>query len=316
MPKFNITRLNVHEIPGSKQGMAAEVSVLIENPYPINVTVPPLAFSVSVANCKPEQPHITVAEAAFEHTRILPRHDVAINASGTVRELPDELTGACPGTKKSPLDDLVQGYISGKMTTVYVRGSDSPHAKTPKWITELISGVTVPVPFPGHSFDNLVSNFTLADVHFSLPDMDAEPGTPESNPMISAMIKVLANLPEDMNFPIDVNQVRANADVFYKGKIMGKLNLDKWQSANSTRTEGEGKEPPALFVQSAIENAPLEIVDDEAFTDVVQALLFGHKTVHLTIKAHVDIRLKTALGDLTVSQIPAEGVIPVKRGLF
>jgi hypothetical protein len=296
--------------------MAADVSVVIENRYPVNVTVPPLAFSVSVGNCKPEQPHIAVAEATIEHTTILPGHDVAINASGTVRELSDELTGACPGTKKSPLDLLVQGYISGKMTTVYVQGSDSPHAKTPKWITELISGVTVPVPFPGHSFDNLISNFTLADVHFSLPDMDAEPGTPESYPMISAMIKVLANLPGEMNFPIDVNQVRANADVYYKGTKMGKLNLEEWQHANSTRVEGEGKQPPALFVESAIEHAPLEIVDDAAFTEVVQALLFGGKTVHLTIKANVDIRLKTALGNLTVSQIPAEGVIPVKRGLF
>jgi hypothetical protein len=316
MPKFNITRLNVHEIPGSEKGMAANVSVLIENQYPVNLTVPPMAFAVSVENCRPEQAHITVVEAQIQHTQILPRHDILVNASGTVRELPDELTGTCPGTRKSPLDTLVQGYISGKTTTVYVRGSDSPHSKTPQWITELISGIVVPVPFPGHSFDNLISNFTLADVHFSLPDMDAEPDTPESNPMISAMIKVLANLPGEMNFPIDVNRVRARADVFYKGKIMGKLNLDKWQMANSTRVEADGKNPPALFVESAIKNAPLEIVDDEAFTSVVQALLFGGKTVYLKIKANVDIKLDTALGNLTVSSIPAEGIIPVKRGLF
>jgi hypothetical protein len=316
MPKFNITRLNVHEMPGSEQGMAADVTVLVENPYPVNLTVPPMAFSISVANCRPEQPRIMVADVTLKHTRILPHHDIAVNASGTVRELPDELTGTCPGTRKSPLDVLVQGYISGKMTTVYVRGSESPHAKTPKWITELISGLTVPVPFPGHSFDNLISNFTLADVHFSLPDMDAEPGTPESNPMISAIIKVLANLPGEMNFPIDVNQVRARADVYYNGTKMGKLNLDKWQGANSTRVEPHGKQPPALLVESAIEKAPLEIVDDEAFTDVVQALLFGGKTVHLTIKARVDIRLNTALGNLTISEIPAEGSIAVKRGLF
>jgi hypothetical protein len=316
MPKFNITRLNVHEIkfPDNKTGMAADVSIKLKNKYPIDLTVPPLSFGLMVANCLPSEPYIYVADAAVKNVTVHPRQDVALNVSGTVLQLPAELTATCPGSKTSPLDAFVGGYINGKETTVYVRGSKHPSKKTPKWITELMSDITVPVPFPGRSFDDLVRNFTLTDVHFKLPDPYAEPDTPESNPMISALIKVFIDLPGEMNFPVDVRHIRANADVFYKGGKLGQLDLHKWQQANSTRIDAQGKEKPMLLVESAIDNAPLEITDDDAFTDVVQALLFGGKPVILTIKAKVDIQLTTALGEMTVRQIPAEGKVPIKRG--
>lgn len=294
--------------------MAADVSILLQNKYPIALTVPPLSFGILVDNCLPSDPYIYVADAAIRNLNIHPKQDMALNVSGTVRQLPDELTETCPGSKKSPLDAFIGGYINGHKTTVYVRGSDNPAKETPKWITELISGITVPVPFPGRSFDNLVRNFSLADVHFKLPNPYAEPDTPESNPQISALIKVLIDLPEEMNFPVDVRHIRADADVFYKGAKLGKLDLHKWQKANSTRLPGDKNDKPGLLVESAIQDAPLRIVDDDAFTDVVQALLFGGKPVMLTVKAKVDIQLSTALGAMTVRDIPAEGIVPVKRG--
>ncbi|KAF2431869.1 hypothetical protein EJ08DRAFT_631531 [Tothia fuscella] len=314
MPKFNISKLNVHEINGTTKGMAADVSIWLKNKYPVSLTVPPLSFGLLVANCKAADPLIYVADASVKNLTIHPRHDINVNASGIVHQLPSELTETCPGTGKSPLDAFVSGYINGKETTVYVQGSKHPSKATPKWITELMSGITVPVPFPGRSFDKLVRNFTLADVHFQLPDSFAEPDTPESNPSISALIKVFIDLPERMNFPVDVRHIRADADVFYKGSKLGQLDLHKWQSANSTRIDGHGKEKPLLLVESAIKDAPLQITNDDAFTDVVQALLFGGKPVMLAIKAKVSIQLTTALGDMTVREIPAEGVVPIKRG--
>jgi hypothetical protein len=312
MPKFNITKLNVHE-SNSTKGMDADVSIRIENNYPIDLTVPPLAFDLLVNNCLPSEPYIMVAEANVQNLTIHPRQDVRVNVTGNVQKLPDALTGTCPGSTKSPLDALLGGYMHGEETIIYVRGAETPNSKTPKWMSELFSSVTVPVPFPGRSFDNLIRNFSLADVHFKLPEPFAEPDTPEAQPKISAMIKVTIDLPEEINFPIDVDGVRADADVFYKGKKMGRLDLHKWQHANSTRVAGHGKEKPILLVESAIKNAPLEITDDDAFTDVVQALLFGGKSVLLTIKAKVDIKLETPLGNLTVRQIPAGGVVPIKR---
>jgi len=41
-----------------------------------------------------------------------------------------------------------------------------------------LSSITVPVPFPGRSFENLIRSFSLLDVHFKLPDPTAEPDDP------------------------------------------------------------------------------------------------------------------------------------------
>jgi hypothetical protein len=41
--------------------------------------------------------------------------------------------------------------------------------------------------------------------------------------------------------------------------------------------------------------------------------MFGGKTVMLTIKAAVDVKLSTVLGEMVIKAMPAEGVVPVKR---
>jgi len=127
------------------------------------------------------------------------------------------------------------------------------------------------------------------------------------------MVKVLVNLPDEIDFPVNVDQVRANATVYYHGRELGLLDLKKWQEANSTRVDPHGKESGGLLVESIIENAPLHVTNDGVFTDVVQSLLFGGKAVLLSIKADVDVKIKTGLGTFAVKQIPAEGIVPVKR---
>ena len=98
----------------------------------------------------------------------------------------------------------------------------------------------------------------------------------------------------------------------YKGKKLGKLDLHKWQKANSTRLPPDD-DGPSLLVQSNINEAPLDITDNDVFTDVVQALIFGDKSVFLKIKALVDVETETALGAFAIRKIPAEGEVPVKR---
>ncbi|KAK4977513.1 hypothetical protein LTR66_010658 [Elasticomyces elasticus] len=314
MPQYQIMKLNFREIqiPSAGNGMAVDVSLKVTNDYPVDFTVPPLRFRVLVGNCAPADPYIPLADASTSELHIEPKKDVYVNVTGVVRRLPDELTQACPGSHESPLDALLGEYIHGRDTTIYVRGSDSPSAETPKWISELLSDITVPVPFPGHSFGHLIRDFSLADVHFGLPDPFAEPNTPAAQPHISAKVKALVALPEEMNFNISVGRVRADADVFYHGKKLGFLDLRKWQKANSTRVDSQDDEGPRLAVESVIKDAPLEVTDDDVFTDVVQALVFGGKKVYLSIKADVDVEMETALGQLAVRKIPAEGLVPVE----
>jgi len=304
MPQYNITRLNFREvqIPSAGRGMAADVSLSVTNDYPISLEIPALGFDILVPNCVSDEPYILLADAITDSVVLHPYSDVKVDVGGVIRQLPDTLTTTCPNSDSSPLDLLLGDYIHGQDTTLFVRGSNAPAGDTPEWITKIMSSVTVPVPFPSHTFDNLVQNFSLTDVHFGLPDPLAEPGTPESNPSISGNIEVLAALPKEMNFGINVSRVRANADVFYKGKKLGVLELKKWQAANSTETTEDGI--PSIKIMSQIKDAPLNITDEDVFDDVVQALFFGGRSVMLKVKALVDVEVGTVLGEFIIRDVP------------
>ncbi|KAI9828569.1 MAG: hypothetical protein M1819_006561 [Sarea resinae] len=313
IPNYTIRKLNFRETDpaDSRRGMIVDVAITVENDYPVRLSIPPLGFEVLVPNCLPDEPFILLAEATSLVLDIEPREDVNVSAAAIVRGLPETLTTACPNSHSSPLDLLLGKYIHGKETTIYIRGSDKSSAETPGWIADLLSSVTVPLPFPGHTFDNLIKNFSLADVHFSLPDPLADPDTPEASPRLSALVEATVGLPEEMNFEVDVSRVRADADVFYYGRKLGHLNLRKWQSANSSRVDSNETQP-ILKVRSVVKDAPLQITDDDVFAEVVQAMVFGGKGVVLGIKAEVDVDVESALGQFIVREISAEGQVIVK----
>lgn len=300
-------------LPNAKKGMAADVSLKVKNRYPLTFTIPSLSFDILVQNCAPDLPPVNLANATTRPIDIKSRQDIKVDVGGIFQELPESLTTACPNTDKSPLDLLLGGYIRGDETTVYVRGSDSPSSDTPEWMAGLLKGVIVPVPFPGHTFDNLIRKFSLANVHFTLPNFFAEPGSPESRPRLSAVVKALVNLPQEMNFPVEVDKVRADAVIYYRKKKLGTLDLKNWQRANSTRVEADEEKPAGLAVDSIVENAPLNITDDDVFAEVLEALLLGTERVALGVRAQVDVETNSALGRFVVRDIPAEGKFYAKR---
>ncbi|KAL8643359.1 MAG: hypothetical protein Q9228_000081 [Teloschistes exilis] len=314
IPQYRIGRLEFSEaVLNGEKGMLANVSLAVRNDFPVEFEVPRLSFDILVPGCLTNDNFLVLAEASTAEVPVKPKTNVDVKVSGFARQLPKTLITACPDTQTSPIDRLLRSYIEGKETLVYVRGSSTPSPDTPGWVTDFIRDVVVPVPFPGHEFKDLIRNFTLTNVHFGLPDPFADQKSPKSKPRISAMVKALIGLPEEMKFPIDVARVRADSDVFFEGKKLGDLDLSRWQHANSTRTvlpdddEGEG-----LLVQSIVKNAPLEITDDDVFADVVQALLFGDKPVILGVQANVDVETETVLGKFVVRSIPAQGKVFVK----
>ena len=313
LPHYNITKLNLGEAKHGQKGLGADASIVVTNDFPVQLTLPPVAVDVLIDGCSPSDKHISVGTAQTGALEIKPKSDVEINVTGNVEKLSDPLTNVCPDSAKSPLDAFLGDYMKGDDATIYINCCKFPDPATPSWASDLLKDITVPVPFAGRDMGNLIKNFSLADVHFHLPDPWAEPGTPEAAPKISAVVKVDIGLPHEMNFPLDVNQVKADADIFYHKKKLGKLNLEKWQKANSTRIEAHGSEGPTLLVQSDIDRAPIEILDDDLFSEVVQALLFGGKSVLMDIKAAVSVGVETPMGKLAVRGIPAQGVVPVKR---
>ncbi|KAK8202768.1 hypothetical protein HDK77DRAFT_456205 [Phyllosticta capitalensis] len=312
VPAYEIDRLQVHEktLPDARKGVEALVSLSVNNQFPLDLTVPALGFGILVANCKDSDPYIMVADAITDAIVITPYSGVEVNVTGVVRQIPDELMENCPGKKKSPLDLLINDFMNGEDPKIFVRGSDSPDVDTPRWITDLMSEITVPIPVPGELPQNLLKNFSLTDVHFRLPSVSADPGTPEAQPRIDANVKALVGLPKQMNLSINVDKVRADADIFYHGKKLGYLDLNEWQPANATRVHS--KNETGLLVQSEIKDAPLFITDEDLFTKVVQALLFGKENLVLSVKAEVDVEMVTGLGSFKIRKIPAKGVVPVK----
>ncbi|KAH9223546.1 hypothetical protein DL95DRAFT_98253 [Leptodontidium sp. 2 PMI_412] len=314
IPQYNITRLNFREVPIStsgRRGMAADVSLELANTYPVKLTIPPLGFDILVESCNADDNYIKLADATTGTIDVEPYSDVKVSVGGIVRALPKTLVQTCPHSRDSPLDLLLGKYIHGNDTTIFVRGSSAPDPDTPDWITKIISSVTVPVPFPGHSFDNLIKEFSLSDTEFFLPDSSAKPGSDEADPQISGTIVVTAGLPKEMNFGINVTRVRANADVFYKGKKLGVLNLHKWQKAQSERIEPKDGEDAALRIESRIEHAPLNVTDDDVLTDILMSLFIGSR-ITLKVVALVDVEVSTVLGEFVIKKLPAEGVVPVK----
>lgn len=313
LPEFDIRDLKFTEFgpPGKSMGMKALASVVIMNEYPIRFDVPPLHFDILVPNCSSEDEYLMLGQAITNTVHIMPRTQVDLNVTGMIRQLPESLTKACPGSNSSILDSLLADYLGGRDTTVFVRGSKEQDTTSPGWVTGLIKDTTVPLPLPGHPLGNLIRNFSLANVHFSLPDPYAEPNTPGANPKISAVVKALVGLPKELNFDLNVDRVRADADIFYHGKKLGKLDLHKWQPANTTKIQN-GTAAPELWVESVVDEAPLKITDDDVFTDVIQKIIFGGKGAVLDLEAAVDVHTMTALGEFTVRRIPAKGKVFVK----
>lgn len=292
--------------------MAVDISLraMIDSPFALRV--PRLGFEILVPNCSPDDPYISVADAATELIQIDPGHTTSMDVGGLIRGLPSELTETCPGKQYSPLDFLMKRYIRGRKTTIYIRGLQTPYLGTPEWMGDLLKNVTVPLPFTGHSLDNLVKNFTMSDTHFSLPNPLAEPGSPESQLRASALVKVLVSVPKQMNFRLDIPRVRATAGVYYNETKLGDLVLRKWQKANSTLIEDrEGS--PAMFVQFPMKDAPLHVTNEDALAQILQTLIFEGKSVNLSVAAVVDAEVSSGLGQFAVRGIPGDGKVHVKR---
>ena len=266
-----------------------------------------------VKGCAPKETLIVLANATTRSIHVKPHAEVEAHTKGIVQQLPDTLINACPESEKSPLDTLLATYMDGQDTTVFVKGATHPASDTPEWIVEFMKDIVVPVPFPGHTFHDLIKNFSLADVHFDLPNPLASPGSPMSRPRLSATVKALVSLPNEIDFPLGVTRVRADASVYYKKEKLGDLDLHRWQKAQSHKVAAKGDLPAGLEVQSIVNKAPLNITDDDVFADVVQALVFGGKRLELGVKAQVDVETKTALGQFVIRNLPAEGKVFVNR---
>ncbi|KAG6001807.1 hypothetical protein E4U43_001230 [Claviceps pusilla] len=315
MPEYTVENLVFHDVPvgeDGQMGIGANVSITTYNDFPIGLTVPSLGFEVRVPNCDSSQPNIKVASAFSNAIDVHPKSNVTVEAQGTIRELPKSLVKACPSSKLSPLDHFMERYLQGDNAVVFVRGKAPETGDLPGWMSDILESVTVPLSLSGRSLDNFLRNFTLQDVDFKLPSPFADPSDPNGKPRVSGTVRILAAIPADLNIDIKVTNLRANGDLFYHGNKFGELSVDKWQKATSTIIR-QSDDENLLSVTSRITNAPIDILDGDIFSDIMQELLFGDDDIVLDVESKVDVKVATVLGDLVIRRVPAAGKVPVKH---
>lgn len=316
MPEYKIGRLDLHDVPvdgNGRKAIEADVSLTLHNDYPLTIDVPSLAFEVLVPNCDSSLPLIGVAEAVTNLIHVRAKDDVKAEAKGVVREIPESLTRACPHSASSPLDQFMNRYLNGEDAQILVRGKKANDSDTPEWISNILESITVPLEFPGRSFDNFIRNFSLTDVDFKLPNPFADANDPDGSPRVSGTAEVLAALPPELNIDLGVDSIRTTADLFYEERKLGILYLDHWEKANSTKVQNDTSDETLLSITSRVVDVPLNITDSDVFSEVMQKMLFGDEDFELAVSATVDVKVSTVLGILIVKNVPAEGKIPVKR---
>jgi hypothetical protein len=86
--------------------------------------------------------------------------------------------------------------------------------------------------------------------------------------------------------------------------------MEDWNTANSTRVTINNE--VMMNITSRVENVPLEVTDNDVFTDILQKMFFGDGDILLSVEASVDVQVGTVLGHVDLKGIPANGTIPVK----
>lgn len=251
-----------------------------------------------------------VAEATTDSLKVEPKQQIQASIGGLIRQLPEEFVTSCPGTEYSPLDNFLGKYMHGRKTIIYVKGGKQTHSDVPAWLGDLLKTVTVPVPFPGHEFGDLIKSFALSEVDFELPDPTAEPDSPDAMPKLSAAIEAVVAVPKELNFPVDVKHIRAFANITHAGAKFGELHVKKWVDASS-KLQQDGD----LLIESRIDHVPIMITDYDIFQKVVQKMLWGGG-VKLGIEGKTDVEIVSGLGLVVVRDVPASGTIDIDGMLW
>ncbi|KAJ3482380.1 hypothetical protein NLG97_g7585 [Lecanicillium saksenae] len=309
IPEYSIQQLNFHQVPlgdGDRQGIGANVSVAVQNEYPVSLTVPRVGFEVLIPGCTPEDPNISVGMGRSSVIEVKPKTEIVAEAYGLVEKLPQKLVQACPVSELSPLDEFLRHYLGGEDAQIFVRGTQPNDSELPEWLGDILESITVPIDFPGSSFDNLLRNFSLTNVDFTLPS----PFEPQGKPRVSGTVVAIAALPEGVDVDLGVQSIRSQGNLFYHDKKFGELNLRNWQKAASHKIDSDTKEV-LLEITSQINNAPIDITDNDVFSSLASDYLFGSDDVIVSARAKLDVKVDTVLGPLVIKEVPAEGKIPV-----
>ncbi|ORY83095.1 hypothetical protein BCR37DRAFT_392454 [Protomyces lactucae-debilis] len=288
LPKYNISQLAVKDDEAKGLSGSALLKVFLQSPF--DITVPSVSVDVLIDGCNNQKILLATGHNApldlDSHAKT-----IQLKALGSVGHLPKQATEPCPNHQPSPLDRLMQLYLAGNDTRVYVRGS-SPTQGDASWLQQVLSRITIPVDLPGSQSDQLARDIELADVKFNVGGFFRQ-----EKPKISGNVNAVIDVPAGIHVKVDVKGVKILADLIYKGKKFATFESPDWAPASSSFIK-----PTALKVQAQLRDAPVTITDNDVFTSVVSALIGGNAL--LDVSGVADVRVSTGLGNLEPHGLP------------
>lgn len=318
--QFNLENVKINPVPEGAHGVSVMAMVSAFYNFSIAADIPELTWDLFVPGCQ-ELEYVYVAGVSNLPLRLVPHAVNEVKVHAGITKIPADLGVQCTGTNHSIIDQFVQQYISGALTSVKVRGSWKQPAGVPWWMKPILPLIEIKVPIRGHKMgDKLIRELELTDFMLTFPSSKNPFEKPKGLPKLSANVQATVVPPAALNLTDDigilVNQVRGNAELFSsKGEQFATVDIPDWQPCDTSTTmvdvdpdnSNEGSQQTLAYVlKFSLDEVPLNVTDEPVFGEIARQMLFSG-SAPITLHAQVDANLETPVGSFVFSDIPIEG---------
>jgi hypothetical protein len=265
---------------------------------------------VLLPGCSPSD-RIRLADAFTEPLSIRAGENITVNVSSTVSALPQTVLDPCEDEAPSPLEVLFQALLDPKRNITFFISGGHQTSKLPKWIPDILSSLTVPIPLPhlGGNATDLVSSIHCSEMRVTFPSPWAPPGTPAAQPKVSGVIEAVIRPPKEAaDVAVNVTAVRADVYLSDEGQRFGRIVVPEWSPATTERKE-------MIHVKARVAEVPIEVIDSLAFQRVMTKVLKGGSTVEIGVEGTVDAKVSVLVGKFAIRGIPVKGIVEV-QGIY
>jgi len=310
LPDFTVTQVNVVDAPG--EGTLLTASAQVANPYPATVAIPALDWKVLVPGCSSKD-RIRLTDVTTGPLAIRAGENITVDLSTTISSLPSELTDPCSDETPSPLETLLQAVLDPQQnTTVFISGAQQFIPPFPRWIPDILSSLTIPIPLPhlDANTSDLIDAIHCSEMKVTFPSPWVPPGSPYGQTRVSGLIEAVIRPPKEAeNVAVNVTAVRADVYLYDdKGAKFGRIVVPEWSPANTTRLA-------KIHIKTRVTDVPVEVLDPIVFQKVMTQVLRGQGIVDIGVEGTVDAQVKVLIGDFSVRGIPVKGMIEV-QGIY
>ncbi|ANB11337.1 hypothetical protein AWJ20_4142 [Sugiyamaella lignohabitans] len=324
---LNVQLEDIKIVPSKNLGLDVITKLSTDYKFSAAADIPSLLWELKIPGCpKPQSsPYQLASKGRTYPIHLLPQSVVGITVESNLAEIPFEILFPCdngPSTNgsnfKSPLDMFIQKYISGETNLVKIEGSSQQDDSLPDWLSRIIQSVSFTIPFEGKKgSDDLIQGLEFRNFRLSFPPSQPFPPVyaPNQPPRVSATIRVHVKTPNlidiDPDMDLSVPLTKGSADLFSQGEHFAHIDIDDWIPCTTEHDEG----PNTYLVEFDIESVPVEVIDQSVFGRVMREVLIAGGSP-IRVEAVVDAEVSTPIGDLVVTDLPAQGDTVIRSSGF